>query len=192
MQEQDIVKRVISRKTARGTMAYTLELQNGGFIGAGFDAPQCDEGDQISYQWETNQRGYKQIIKGSINVIGSGPAPAQRPQQANSAPVSGGGATKQSYWEEKEKRDLRTQGAIQYQASRNAAIQVATAALQHDCISLGTKKAEKADILLAFIDELTDRYNKDVTDFMDNGARSTAYDGDQQDDNAQEVGEFDQ
>ncbi|MCW8826158.1 MAG: hypothetical protein OQK78_07010, partial [Gammaproteobacteria bacterium] len=63
-------------------------------------------------------------------------------------------------------------------------------ALQHDCLSLGAKKADKLDILMAFIDETTDRYNKDVSDVMANGERSGQYDDNEQDNQAREVGDF--
>ncbi|MCW8982462.1 MAG: hypothetical protein OQK13_00295, partial [Gammaproteobacteria bacterium] len=78
MQVQDTVKRVISRKAGKGT-AYTVQLEQEGYIGVGFQAPPCNEGDTISMQVELNDRGYKQMVKGSMQVLGSAPAP--QPQQ---------------------------------------------------------------------------------------------------------------
>lgn len=188
MQVQDTVQRVISRKTPKA-VAYTVQLQNEGYIGVGFQAPPCNEGDVISLQYELNDRGYKQMVKGSMQVISSGaPAPEPQPQQAPQA--AQGGESKQGYWDAKAKKDLDTQRAIQYQASRNAAIDVAKVALENDCLSLGAKKADKLDILLSFVDEITDRFNQDVSDVVQNGERSGKYDQDQQDNNAQEVGDF--
>lgn len=190
MQVQDTVKRVIARKTPKAT-AYTVQLEKEGYVGVGFAAPPCTEGDTVSLQYELNDRGYKQMIKGSMQVLASGAAPAQ--PQAQAAPAGAGpgaGPSKQDYWGEKEKRDLQTQRAIQYQASRNAAIDVAKMALENDCLSLGAKKSDKLDILLGFIDEITDRFNQDVSDVVQDGKRSSKYDDNEQDNNAQEVGAF--
>jgi len=189
MQVQDTVKRVISRKTPKA-VAYTVQLAKEGYIGVGFEAPPCNEGDTISLQYEFNNAGYKQMVKGSMQVLSSA-APQQREPAPQQAPAGAqGGQSKQSYWDEKEKRDLITQRAIQYQASRNAAIEVAKIALEQDCLSLGAKKADRIDILLAFVDEVTDRYNKDVSDVMQTGARSGGYDDNSQDQSAQEVSDF--
>lgn len=188
MQLQDTVLKIISRKTPR-SVAYTVQLQNEGYIGVGFEPPACNEGDVITLSYDLNDRGYKQMVKGSLKVVSSGPAPEQaKPQRAPTG--AGEGASKSGYWEGKEVRDIATQRAIQYQASRNAALEVAKMALENDCLSLGAKKADKLDILLAFIDEITDRFNRDVSDVTKNGERSGKYDGDEQDDGAQEVGEF--
>lgn len=188
MQIQDKVRRVISRKTPKA-VAYTVQLENEGYIGVGFQAPPCNEGDTISLQYELNDRGYKQMVKGSMQVLQSGaPAPAPQPQAAPQA--AQGGESKQGYWDAKAKKDVETQRAIQYQASRNAAIDVAKMALENDCLSLGAKKADKLDILLAFIDETTDRFNQDVSDVIQTGYRSGKYDQDEQDNNAEEVGDF--
>lgn len=179
------VKRVITRKAGTGT-AYTLQLMDGKYYGAGFKPPACSEGDTVEFEFFNNKAGYTQIVDGSIKVVQADPAPQGQPQAAPQA----GGQSKSGYWDEKEKRDLRTQRAIQYQASRNASLEVAKMALEHDCLSLGQKKADKLDILMAFIDETTDRFNKDVSDFTETGSRSQQYDQDPQDDQATEVGDF--
>lgn len=183
-QTQGQIKRIITRKAGTGT-AYTLQLMDGKYYGAGFKPPGCSEGDTVSFEYFENKAGYTQIVDGSIQVQ----AGASAQPQPQAAPQTGG-QSKTGYWDEKEKRDLRTQRAIQYQASRNAAIQVAEMALEHDCLSLGQKKADKLDILLAFVDETTDRFNKDVTDFTETGSRSQQYDQNQQDNEATEVGDF--
>lgn len=188
MQVQDTVTQVIARKTPKA-MAYTVRLAKEGYIGVGFEAPACVEGDTVSMQYELNNAGYKQMVKGSLQVLSSG-APTPAPQSSPAPAGAQGGTSKTSYWDDKEKRDVSIQKAIQYQASRNIAVEVAKIALEQDCLSLGAKKAARVDILMAFIDEVTDRYNKDVTDFVQNGERSGEYQGTRQDNEAQEAGDF--
>lgn len=188
---QGQVKRVITRKAGSGT-AYTVQLMDNMYYGHGFKPPGCNEGDAVEFEHYQNNAGYTQIVEGSLKVVAGAQKQPQQPQGQPQAAPAAGGQSKAGYWDEKEKRDLRTQRAIQYQASRNAALEVAKMALEHDCLSLGQKKADKLDILMAFIDETTDRFNKDVSDFTENGSRSGQYDGDAQDNQATEVGEFDQ
>lgn len=184
-QVQGQIKRIITRKAGSGT-AYTLQLMDGKYYGAGFKPPACSEGDTVSFEYFENKAGYTQIVDGSIKTVEGAPAAAPQGQAAPNV----GGQGKTGYWDEKEKRDLRTQKAIQYQASRNAAIDVAKMALEHDCLSLGQKKADKLDVLLAFIDETTDRFNQDVSDITENGSRSNQYDQNKQDNEATDVGDF--
>lgn len=186
-QTQGQVKRVIARKAGSGT-AYSIQLSDNMYYGNGFKSPDCSEGDTVQFEYYNNKAGYTQIAEGTLKVVEG--APVAAPQgQAQAAPAAGG-QSKTGYWDEKEKRDLKTQRAIQYQASRNAALEVAKMALEHDCLSLGQKKADKLDILMAFVDETTDRFNKDVTDFTTTGSRSQQYDGNKQDNEATEVGDF--
>lgn len=182
------VKRVISRKAGTGT-AYTVQLSDNQYYGAGFKPPGCNEGDNIEFEYFVNKAGFNQIADGTIKVAEAQAPQQQAPQQGQPAPA-GGGQSKAGYWDEKEKRDLKTQKTIQYQASRNAALELTKMALEHDCLSLGQKKADKADVLMAFVDEITDRFNKDVTDFAETGSRTAQYDDNNQDNQAQEVGEF--
>lgn len=80
--------------------------------------------------------------------------------QRTSAPASGG--SKDGYWEAKEQRDIITQKAIQYQSSRNAAIELVSAALTAGAVALPAAKAKQWDALLALVDTVTERFEEAV------------------------------
>lgn len=81
----------------------------------------------------------------------------QRPQQQQ-APSQGGAPAssgKDKYWEDKEKRDIITQRAIQLQACRNSAIAAIDSMLKAEVVKLPAKQAEKYDAYLALLAKLT-------------------------------------
>lgn len=80
--------------------------------------------------------------------------------QRTAAPASGG--SKDGYWEAKEQRDIVTQRAIQYQSSRNAAIELVSAALTAGAVALPAAKAKQWDALLALVDTVTERFEEAV------------------------------
>lgn len=56
------------------------------------------------------------------------------------------------------------QAAIQFQASRNAAIAVLSLAQECGAVKLPAKESDKLDALLALVDEITVRYDKATTE----------------------------
>ena len=182
MNIQGTVEQVFSRAAGRGT-AYNIKV-NGQYYGCGFQPPSCSEGDNVSFEIEQNAKGYWNV-SGPIQVTGKAAPP--QPNQGNQGqqkPQTGGNSRDQ-YWQEKEQRDIANQKIIQYQASRNAAIEVVKSALENDALSLGQKKQGKLDVLLAVIDEVTDRFDKDSIDMRDYGYRTGEYNDNQRDNNAE-------
>lgn len=116
------------------------------WYGYGFNKPAFNKGDTISFDFQ--QRGnFKNVDAKTVQVGASAPA-----QQA--APASGGSAPAKSG------RDFgANQVAIQYQASRNSAIALVSAALAAGEVTLPTKKGDRLDALLALVDDLTDQYH---------------------------------
>jgi hypothetical protein len=160
------LEKVIAKKLSNGFI-HSVKIDDV-WYGAGFKRPAAQEGEYVEFEWYTNDKGYA-TIKGEITVINR-PATAAQQAPARQAPGGVGGAvTKDQYWENKEARDVNIQKGIQFQAARNAAINVADVLLKNDCLSLGQAKAKKTDILLAFIDELTVKYFENVSQFVENG-----------------------
>lgn len=112
-------------------------------------------------------------------------APAQRQQAPQQRQAAGGPAGKDDYWARKEERDVDVQKAIQYQASRNAAIAALDSMLTVEAVKLPAKQADKYDAYLALLEELTDHFNKQ-TSSLGNAAQGKQQAQQQQDDNDQD------
>lgn len=119
----------------------------------------------------------------------SGGGQRQSPSQGQRAPAStgqrqpqpparspGGGMSKDDYWSRKEERDLEVQKAIQYQASRNAAIAVLDVMLKAGAVKLPSKQADQYDAVLAVVDEITAHFNTQTSN-LGNAPTPTLGDG---------------
>ena len=122
------------------------------WYGFGFDAFNFKEGDVVSFEW-TPKGDYKNVKKGSM-VAASGAAPAQA--QAQSAPSA-------------PSKPSNTQLAIQFQASRNAAIAFVELAARLDAVPLPAKKGDRLDALQALISDTTTLYHIDTDVVVRNG-----------------------
>ena len=182
MNIEGVVQKVSSRPAGRGT-AYSIQVE-GSYYGCGFQPPACSEGDYVSFQIEQNNRGYWNV-SGNIEVK-SGGNPAPQKQASAKGPQTGN--SRDQYWQEKEQRDIANQKIIQYQSSRNAAIELVRTAVENDALSLGTKKADKFDILVSIVDEITDKFEKDCKDIREHGERTGEYQNNQQDNQAEDQG----
>lgn len=142
------------------------------WYGAGFmqlsELP-FNKGDKISFEFTENGQ-WKNADMKSVKVLGSSPAPS-----AASAPAES------RDWGAKNKLDAERQAAISVQSCRNSAIEVAKMLRELDALPVGSKKADVADNLVAFVDDLTDKY------FRDTQAIAS---GKQRDQVAQEEGDF--
>lgn len=131
---------------------YSVKV-GGDWLGAGFNQPSCKEGDFINYEIE--QKGNYKNIK-SISV-------AQAP--ANNAPSANNSAGAQRV----DTRDI----SIRYQSSRKDAIHLTEVLLANDALAVPAKKGDKADAILAFVEDLTNQLYINLQDVMDNGGVST-------------------
>lgn len=66
-----------------------------------------------------------------------------------------------------------TQKAIQYQSSRNAAIELVSAALTAGAVALPAAKAKQWDALLALVDTVTERFEEAVLVVRGEGGKKT-------------------
>lgn len=101
--------------------------------------------------------------QGGYQRQGGGQQQQARPQQQQQRAPQGGAGGKDDYWARKEERDVEVQKAIQYQASRNAAIATLDILLKAEAVKLPAKQADKYDAALALLDTLTERFNEQTT-----------------------------
>lgn len=87
---------------------------------------------------------------------------------ASSAPAASGGKVKENwdarakYWDDKDKRGIEViEPRITMSSSQRDAIALVTAALANDALSFGSvAKGKKLDMLLDYVDQVTDRFYK--------------------------------
>lgn len=113
-------------------------------------APEFSEGQTISFDY-VDRGKFKNINKASIKV-----------EQA-AQPGGDAGASKGTG-----RVDAR-QLSIQYQSSRNAAIELVGIMLQNSAVSLPAKKAEQFDAVVALVDDLTVKFHNDVDKTVEDG-----------------------
>ena len=136
--------------------------------------PTFQKGESISF--ENDEKG--NVDFDSIVAGGAPAAPLRQsgaPRAANNqggqraASNSGGGQTRDGYWAEKEARDLQKDKRYQevdvprmsFSAAQDRAVTLVAAALSNDALSLGQKKGERLDLLLEYVDQVTDRFFTD-------------------------------
>jgi hypothetical protein len=142
-------------------MMYRVEV-NGQQYGMGETNPTqfgVVEGGMVTF--DAVQKGkFVNVTIGTLAPAGVGAEPTQAPVQQAAPQASGGGLTRDQYWSNKEARDLVVQISIQFQASRNSAIAAAEAMLQSGAFTFpaSAKAAAKYDMMLALIDQLSDRF----------------------------------
>lgn len=120
-------------------------LVGGEWFGAGKYAPKFGEGDEVRFEYTANGK-YKNLEFGSITVLERGSGKA-----TSSNPASG----KAVDWDAKDRR-------ITYLASRKDALELVRMAVDTDSLTLPTKKADRLDVLVAFVDEMSDKLFKQI------------------------------
>lgn len=121
------------------------------YFRTGTTKPAISEQDNIRFVFET--QGNK-VDLDSIEAVDSAAV-----QQAPKPPAAGGDS-REEYWAKKDAHMLNVvEPRINFSASQRDAIALVTAALEQDCLSFGTTaKGKKLDMLLEFVDQVTDRF----------------------------------
>lgn len=135
--------------------ATNIQLNRSDWYGCGFVTPdklKFGKGDTISFTYTENGQ-YKNVDLKTVEVE-KGQVGVAYTQPAAAAPARD--------WDAKNKLDAERQSAISVQSCRNSAIEVAKMLRELDALPVGSKKADVADNLIAFIDDLTDKYFKDT------------------------------
>ena len=142
------VEKILGKAAGRG-FAYNFVI-DGVWYGNGFDKPKFREQDTITFDYTENGQ-WKNVNAKSVKIV---------PAQAAAATSSGGGGYAKS---------SDTQLAIQYQASRNAAIAFTEMCLTAGAVALPTKKGEQFDALLALVEDVTIQFHAKTDQVIANG-----------------------
>lgn len=139
---------------ARGPWTMYNITVDGTRYGCGFTKPNAVQGDFVSFDIE--QKGQ---YSNAVNVVkATAPAGGAAP-----ATGSGGGAPQKAT-----SRDV----SIQYQSSRKDAIQTLAVLLDSEAIKLPAKQADKYDVAMGILDELTSRFYLKLEDVIAEGGVS--------------------
>lgn len=158
------IKGVVANTSAKpwagrnGTVTlYSFQLDGSkDWYRCGTNKPNFDIGNAIEFEYEVDARGSKTLVPGTAQVTAIA--------QVTTAPKATGGKenwdARAAYWDAKEKREIEVvEPRISLAAARTAAVAVVGLALQHEALSLGSSsKANKLQIILDAIDEVTARY----------------------------------
>jgi len=142
---------------------------DGVWYGAGFVAPDklpCKEGDNVAFEFSVSPDGkFKNVNPRNITVTAGVP---KSNATGNYPPPAGG------------RNNDVTQRQITWQASRNAAIEVAKLAKELDILPLGAKKNEQLANLQGFIHDLSVEFYAETEAVGKNGLDKFAAAGAQQ------------
>jgi hypothetical protein len=156
------VKKINSREvsTRKGpSTSYSLKLETpegkeiDGWFSAGFKAPSVREGDFVKLEYETNARGYTDILR--IAAQKNGPSRASAPAQPAGRAASPSTAV----------GDVR-QRHIHFQSSRKDAIELVSLMLENGALPITEAKtkagtAKRFEEIQALVDKLTVRLFND-------------------------------
>jgi hypothetical protein len=166
MQTQGVISNVSQKpwfdsKRNQNIVLHSFQLQGGGqWFRTGTTAPP-PVGSHVIFSVGDRQQVNNMQVVGQAVVQTAAPAPAQRPAAPRGGYQSGG--NRDDYWKQKEARDIEKDERYQavdiprmsYSAAQTAAVQLVSAALQHDCISFGNAtKGKKFDILLQMVEDV--------------------------------------
>lgn len=137
---------------------YSFQMDNGkDWYRTGSVKPNFDIGATIEFEYEQNGAN-KSVVPNSVKTVAASdvraaPAPKVGKVQEN-------WDARAAYWDAKERREIEVvEPRISLAAARTAAVAVVGLALQHDAIAFGNaSKANKLQILLDAVDEVTARY----------------------------------
>ena len=132
-----------------------MGLQNGEYITFTYE----QKGRNNNVDFNSLQRG--QAPAGNAPATGASPQRAPAPARGASA-----GNSRDQYWADKEKRDLEKDERYQtvdvprmsFSAAQERAVHLVASALDNDALSLGQKKGDKLDLLLDYVDQVTNKF----------------------------------
>ena len=154
--------RNLGGKDFNGTTLYSFQLEgNNRWFRTGEKRPNCENGDYVKFMNDAKAN----VDVQTLEKTSASTQPAQSGSKQSTGTKSGGGKkggenwdARQAYWEAKEVRDVEIiEPRVTFQGCRNKAIELVIAGLENDCLSLGSAKGKRWDLLLAYVDSTTDR-----------------------------------
>lgn len=160
-----VVGRINKRETTTGKTAYSFALKGqDGWYSAGFNAPQFAEGSSIQFEFEQNGnfRNAKNIVPWTSDGEQVAPPVKSFVNKAGGRSFGGKSEEEKAYWSNRDAKEVVTQRRIEIQAARNAAIETVKVLATLDAVKMPTKQADKYDVAMALIDEITSKYLGDT------------------------------
>jgi 2C-methyl-D-erythritol 2,4-cyclodiphosphate synthase len=151
---EGVVYRVFEKPTKFGKMYSVKLMDDPQYYGTGRNAPPVREGQQVQFNASQNERGYWDADVKSFKVVEASVSAA--PSARSSIKVN----AKDDYWTRKEERDLLNDKLRNIGAARNTAIEFVKFIVAQEAVTLPTKKADKADALLALVEHYRAEFQK--------------------------------
>lgn len=161
---EGVVEYIKTRKAGRGT-AYSFVIDET-WYSFGFQKPNFEVGDKIRFMYDTNDKGYHDVVEGKHKVVEKGVGVDKKKSGGSGGKTYNknfprGGAGKDDYWQKKEERDIQvTQPLIQLQNSANRATEIVAACITAGVLTLPKAKAKQLEAVEGFIDTLTESFFK--------------------------------
>lgn len=87
---QKLTEKAVGRGKVHNVCVNCNDTGKDEWFGAGFKKPDIYEGDEIEFEVEENDRGYLQIVEGSIKIISEGGGEDAQPQRGRGGRGNGG------------------------------------------------------------------------------------------------------
>ena len=146
-----------------------LKLDDGVFYGFGKSNPKCNEGDAVTFEYTTNQKGdtvYNNGDAKTLEVLEDAPERPAAPASNQYSSGSGSKWTTNDYWRTKFEHEVnKTQPEIRHQASRSDAIAVLRIAQDAGVLDLPKTKGKGLDALFAMVTELTEQFAGETDEY---------------------------
>jgi hypothetical protein len=148
------VYKIFEKPTKFGKMYSVKLMDDPNYYGTGKIAPPVREGAKVQFTAGQNERGYWDADPKSFKVVEASVSVA--PSARSSVKVN----AKDDYWTRKEERDLLNDKLRNIGAARNTAIEFVKFLVAQEAVTLPSKKADKADALLALVEHYRVEFQK--------------------------------
>jgi hypothetical protein len=140
---------------------WSIKTSDGQWFGCGKSKPACSEGDEVDFDYSMNGK-YNNADLDTLEVISSDNKVAPKKAWPGKKTATSEGDGKAGYWEQKAVNDEKVQKIIQFQAARNAAIEIIGIALKNSVLFIPEGKDKNAGFktLLTYVDKVTEQYVK--------------------------------
>ena len=158
------------RDTGKEVILHSFQIEGTGtWFRTGETDPKLSVGDIVKFCAVRQKVDLATLEPATASEAAKAPKSASGSGRATSGSTTSRGGTNMSrdgYWKERDRYDKEVrQPMIAYQSARKDAVQIVTAALAADILALGQKKADKLDLLLGYVDEVTTSLNEKYREF---------------------------
>lgn len=147
------------QKIHKNGKAYNIVIDDE-FYGYGFNRPDFEEGTLVKFEVSMNGK-WKNVDKDTLKVLGKGELKSPK---VSATRVSSGTSQKDTYWADKEKRDIRNDLLREVGATRNTAISFVDLLLKTGALDLPKAKPKQADALLQAVEHYAEWFRSNATD----------------------------